>query len=133
MRDETHMTRQGEEERPLGLALRRGWRRQCPACGCGAMLKGYLTVRRTCPACGEELFHHRADDGPSWATLMIAGHLMAPLLYIVYATWRPEPWVMAIGFSLLFISLSLYLLPRIKGAIVGFQWARRLHGFGAAA
>jgi uncharacterized protein (DUF983 family) len=24
----------------------------------------------------------------------------------------------------------LALLPRIKGALVGFQWARRMHGFG---
>ena len=26
--------------------------------------------------------------------------------------------------------LSLWMLPRVKGAIVGFQWARRMHGFG---
>jgi uncharacterized protein (DUF983 family) len=28
------------------------------------------------------------------------------------------------------VALSLFLLPRLKGAIVGFQWARRMHGFG---
>ena len=26
---------------------------------------------------------------------------------------------------------SLLLLPRIKGAFVGLQWARRMHGFGS--
>jgi uncharacterized protein (DUF983 family) len=29
--------------------------------------------------------------------------------------------------------LSLALLPRIKGAFIGFQWARRMHGFGDTA
>jgi uncharacterized protein (DUF983 family) len=26
--------------------------------------------------------------------------------------------------------LSLYLMPRLKGGIVGLQWAKRMHGFG---
>ena len=30
------------------------------------------------------------------------------------------------------VALSLYLLPRLKGAIVGLQWAKRLHGFAEA-
>jgi uncharacterized protein (DUF983 family) len=25
---------------------------------------------------------------------------------------------------------SLLLLPRVKGALVGYQWAMRMHGFG---
>jgi hypothetical protein len=29
--------------------------------------------------------------------------------------------------------MSLWLLPRIKGAIVGLQWAFYMHGFGEAA
>jgi hypothetical protein len=30
----------------------------------------------------------------------------------------------------LIIGLSLWLLPRVKGALVGLQWALRMHGFG---
>jgi len=30
-------------------------------------------------------------------------------------------------------ALSLYLLPRLKGVIVGLQWAKRMHGFGEPA
>ena len=44
-----------------------------PACGEGPLMAGYLTVRDACPACGTELHHHRADDGPAWATILIAG------------------------------------------------------------
>ena len=37
---------------------------------------------------------------------------------------------MLIGFGLGAVVLSLLLLPRIKGGLIGFQWARRMHGFG---
>ncbi|MES2916733.1 MAG: DUF983 domain-containing protein [Pseudomonadota bacterium] len=116
-------------ERPLKPALLRGWRRRCPNCGEGPMLRGYLTVRDACPVCGEELHHHRADDGPAYLTILIVGHLLAPLLLIVYTKFRPEPLVLAVGFTIGTVALSLYLLPRLKGALVALQWANRMHGF----
>ncbi|MEL6680978.1 MAG: DUF983 domain-containing protein, partial [Pseudomonadota bacterium] len=66
-----------------------------------------------------------------WATMLIAGHLMAPLRLFIYETWRPEGWVMGVGLSVVFVILALYLLPRIKGMFVAFQWAKRMHGFGS--
>lgn len=120
------------EERALRPALLRGWQRRCPACGEAALFDGYLTVRKECPACGTDLSHQRADDGPAWATIMIAGHLLAPTMLIVFEAFRPKGWQMAIGFSLFFVLLSLYLLPRIKGCFVAIQWAKRMHGFGDA-
>jgi uncharacterized protein (DUF983 family) len=30
------------------------------------------------------------------------------------------------------VAMSLFLLPRLKGALVAIQWAKRMHGFGAA-
>ena len=80
-------------------------------------MDGYLTVRHACPACGTELHHHRADDGPAWATILITGHLLAPLMLIVYTAFRPEPLAMALGFCVVFVALSLWLLPRLKGAV----------------
>ena len=121
-----------EPPRDARQAMWRGWLRRCPACGEGALLDGYLTVRRACPVCGTELFHHRADDGPAWATILITGHIMAPLMLIVFAAFRPPGWVMALGFSIIFVALSLYLLPRLKGVFVGIQWAKRMHGFAQA-
>lgn len=120
-------------ERDLRTALRRGWGRRCPACGEAALMDGYLTVRDRCPACGTELFHHRADDGPAWATILITGHLLAPLMLLVYSTWRPEALHMALGFCVVFVALSLYLLPRFKGVFVAIQWAKRMGGFGGDA
>lgn len=95
-------------------------------------MRGFLEIRPRCDACGTALHHHRADDGPAWATILITGHLMAPLMLIVFELLRPPGWQMAAGFSLVFILLSLYLLPRLKGVFVGVQWAKRMHGFGGA-
>lgn len=119
------------EDRPLMPALLRGWRRCCPACGAGPILRGYLKVRDTCPSCGQALHHHRADDGPAYLTILIVGHIMAPLLLASFVAWRPDPMVMASVFSVGTVALSLWLLPRLKGALIGVQWAKRMHGFGS--
>ncbi len=121
-----------QSERDLWPAVRRGFRRKCPNCGSGPLMKSYLKVRDTCTVCREDLSHHRADDGPAYLTILIVGHLMAPLLHIVFTTWRPEPLVLFTIFAIGCVTLSLYLLPRLKGAIVAFQWARMMHGFGGA-
>lgn len=118
------------DERPLRPAMLRGWRRRCPACGKGAMLRGYLTVNDSCSNCAEDLSHQRADDGPAYLTILIVGHLMAPLLLWFFMTFRPQPLVLMTVFATGTVVLSLYLLPRIKGAMIGLQWAKRMHGFG---
>ncbi|MEM1232503.1 MAG: DUF983 domain-containing protein [Pseudomonadota bacterium] len=117
-------------ERPLKPALLRGFARRCPNCGKGRLFDGYLTVRHTCTECGQELHHHRADDGPPWLTMLVVGHLMAPLLHIVFVRFRPDPIVLFGIFAVGCVGLSLYLLPRLKGLIIGFQWSRRMYGFG---
>lgn len=116
-------------ERPTMPALVRGFRRKCPNCGNGDMMHSYLKVNDTCASCQEELYHHRADDGPAYLTILLVGHLMAPLLLLVFETWRPEPLILFTIFAVGCTGLSLYLLPRFKGAVVAFQWARRMHGF----
>lgn len=94
------------------------------------MLTGYLKVRDACPVCGEEFSHHRADDGPAYLTILIVGHLLAPIMLWAFVEFRPDPMVLLTILAIGCVTLSLYLLPRLKGAIVGFQWAKRMHGFG---
>ncbi len=108
-----------------------GWKRKCPNCGSGPLLRSYLKVNDSCTVCTQELFHHKADDGPAYLTILIVGHLMAPVMHVAFVTYRPEPLVMFTLLTIGCVALSLYLLPRLKGAIVGLQWARGLGGFGA--
>ncbi len=119
------------QDRPLQPALLRGWRRRCPNCGSGPMLRGYLKVRDNCPVCNEALHHQRADDGPAYLTILIVGHVMAPVILWLFTEYRPDPLVLATVISVGCVALSLYLLPRLKGALVALQWAKRMHGFGA--
>ncbi|MBN7786172.1 DUF983 domain-containing protein [Ponticoccus gilvus] len=114
---------------PLWSALWKGWRCRCPNCGSGPMLTGYLKVRDSCPVCREPLHHHRADDGPAYLTILIVGHIMAPMLHVVFTTFRPEPLTLFTIFAVGCVALSLYLLPRLKGVVVAFQWVRGMHGF----
>lgn len=117
-------------DRPLRAAMVLGWRRLCPNCGSGPMFRGYLKVRENCPICGEALHHQRADDGPAYLTILIVGHVMAPLILFAFNKFRPDPLTLAAVFSVGTVALSLFLLPRLKGALVALQWAKRMHGFG---
>lgn len=121
------------EDRPMKPAIWSGLRRKCPNCGQGHLFSGYLKVADSCPTCREELHHHRADDGPAYLTILVVGHIMAPMLHIIFVNFRPEPLVLATGFTIGCVALSLYLLPRLKGLVVAIQWAKRMHGFGAPA
>ena len=75
--------------------------------------------------------HHRADDGPAYLTILIVGHAAVPFFHLGFKI-DPNPLVVASMMSVGCVALSLYLLPRIKGAIIGLQWAKRLHGFARA-
>ncbi len=121
---------ENDDVRDVRGAMIRGWRRKCPCCGSGPMMKSYLKVRDVCSVCDQRLSHHRADDGPAYLTILIVGHLMAPAIIWAFTEFRPDPMVLATTFTVGCVALSLYLLPRLKGAIVGLQWAKRLYGFG---
>lgn len=117
--------------RALWPALRRGFRRKCPNCGSGPMLHSYLKVNDRCAVCGEELHHHKADDGPAYLTIFIVGKIMITAMHFAFVTFRPDPLILFTIFAVGSVALALYLLPRLKGAVVAFQWARRMGGFGA--
>ena len=118
-----------EGPRDLRRALRRGWRQRCPACGGGPLFDRYLVVRERCAACGERLDRHAADDAPTWLTILVVGHLIAPAMLTVWSTWTPPIWVHWTLWPPLALGLSLVLLPRFKALVVGLQWAKRMAGF----
>ena len=118
------------DARPLGQAMWRGWSCRCPRCGDAPMMEGYLKVRDTCAECGLDLHHHRADDGPPYLTLLIVGHVVGPLMLWAYLRWEPSPLTFILIFSAMAVAMSLWMLPKLKGLIVGVQWANRMGGFG---
>jgi uncharacterized protein (DUF983 family) len=127
--DQDQLPQVAVEERPLWRSVGRGWRRKCPNCGSGPLLRSYLKLNKTCTVCQQDFRHAKAEDGPAYLTILFVGHLMAPSLHWVFVTWRPEPMTLFTIFAVGCVGLSLYLLPRLKGAIVGYQWARHMYGF----
>jgi uncharacterized protein (DUF983 family) len=125
------MTTQTSERRDLGLAVRRGLLGRCPNCGEGRMFRAYLKVVDACPVCREDLSQQRADDAPPYITMLIVGHFIIAGVLAADDFWPNSSLLVgAIVWSLLAIGSSLLLLPRVKGALVGYQWAMRMHGFG---
>jgi uncharacterized protein (DUF983 family) len=110
-------------------ALLRGFRGRCPNCGEGRMFRAFLKVADCCPQCGEELHHHRADDAPAYFVILITGHVVLPLALLVETSFSPPDWVHWALWLPLTLGMALGLLQPIKGAIVGWQWAHRMHGF----
>lgn len=116
-------------DRPLLQSIMRGSRGKCPSCGAGKLFRKYLKIADQCQHCSEELHHHRADDAPPYFTIFIVGHILVPLALAVERYWHPAMFIhMAIWLPLA-VLLTLVLLPIVKGAVVGLQWALRMHGF----
>ena len=120
------------EQRSVGRAMLNGALLRCPHCGKGHMFRSYLKVADKCEVCGEELYHHRADDFPPYLTIVLVGHIIIFAMLELMMHVELEPWVYLVTLGPLSIILPLIMLPSIKGAIVGLQWANRMHGFDAA-
>lgn len=119
-------------ERDTWQALQRGFHQTCPACGDGSLYKSYLKVADACPKCGEELHHQRADDAPAYFTMFIVGHIIVGAVMTIESNFEPPLWAHALFWPPLILATTLWLLPRIKGTLIGLQWAKRMHGFDAA-
>ncbi len=68
---------------PLSTVLGRGLRCRCPNCGEGPLFEGYLTVTLVCRSCGAPLGLARADDLPPYLTILLVGHIVVPLLFLL--------------------------------------------------
>lgn len=110
-------------------AMTKGAKCRCPNCGEGKLFRAYLKVNDACPACGEQFSGHRADDLPPYVAIIIVGHLIIGLMMELEAFAPQAPWVYLATLVPMALILPLVMLPSIKGAIVGLQWANYMHGF----
>jgi uncharacterized protein (DUF983 family) len=113
-------------ERDWRPALLRGWTGRCPSCGARTLFTAWLKMAPTCGDCRTGLDPYRADDVPAYFVIFIVGHIVVPLVLMVEKTWEPALWVHAALWMPLSIGLSLWLLPRVKGAVIGLLWALRV-------
>ena len=117
------------EKRDVWTAMKRGFRGRCPRCGEGKLFRAFLKVDDHCSACQLDFTPHRADDLPAYLVIVIVGHIIVPMILWIETDYSPPvPLQLAIYLPLTLI-LSLVLLQPVKGAVVGVQWALRMHGF----
>jgi len=100
-------------------AIGRGLRGLCPACGKSPIFSGFLRVVPECAVCGAPLGLARADDAPPYLTILLTGHIIVPLLFIVDRMGEPPTWLMSAIFLPLTFFVALGLLRPIKGGTVG--------------
>ena len=116
--------------RPVFPAMQRGFLGKCPHCGKGRLFRAFLKTVDRCPECGEEIMHHRADDLPAYLVIAIVGHIVIGAFMGVEASTNWSSWTHLGIWVPATVVMSLALIGPIKGAVVGLQWALRMHGFG---
>jgi uncharacterized protein (DUF983 family) len=117
------------EKRDVWTSIKRGFRGRCPRCGEGKLFRAFLKVDNNCSVCGLDFTPHRADDLPAYLVIVIVGHIVVPTALMVETNYSP-PVALQLAVYLPFtLVASLLLLQPVKGAVVGIQWALRMHGF----
>jgi uncharacterized protein (DUF983 family) len=117
------------EKRDVWTALRRGFRGRCPRCGEGKLFRAFLKTAEQCSVCGQNFTGHQADDLPAYLVIIIMGHIVVPLALFIETNYAPPVALQLSIYLPLTLFGSLALLQPVKGAVVGLQWALRMHGF----
>jgi len=116
-------------KRDVWTAMGRGFKCRCPRCGQGKLFRAFLKTADSCSVCGQDFTGHRADDLPAYLVIVIVGHIVVPIVLWVETNYSPSIALqLAIYLPITLVS-SLLLLQPVKGAVVGLQWAFRMHGF----
>src|SRR6202789_3336525 len=105
----------------LAAEVGRGLRCRCPVCGEGKIFDGFLKVAAHCEVCDAPLGLARADDAPPYFTILIVGHIVIPLLFIVDRSEELPILRMSAIFLPLTLALTLGLIRPIKGGTVGLM------------
>ena len=103
------------------VLIKRGFLKKCPHCGKSPIFHKYVKTFKKCKNCGIALSDYKSDDGPAYITIFIVGHILIPLILLAEKYFSPPILSQMIVWPIVTILLSLWLLPRIKGAFIGIQ------------
>jgi uncharacterized protein (DUF983 family) len=116
-------------KRDVWTSIKRGFRGRCPRCGEGKLFRAFLKVDNNCSVCGLDFTPHRADDLPAYLVIIIVGHIVVPMALMIETNYAPPVALQLAIYLPITLVASLLLLQPVKGAVVGMQWALRMHGF----
>jgi uncharacterized protein (DUF983 family) len=115
----------GLEEITMREAAKRGILGRCPCCGKGQLFARYLKQVDSCVSCGELFSGLRTDDVAPWVTIIVVGHIFLPLAFMIDLAQVMPLWAELAVWSGVFAALSMVLLPRAKGMMLGVLWQTR--------
>lgn len=110
-------------------AIWRGIAGTCPRCGSAPLFRSWLKPLPQCPACAVDWTPQRADDFPAYISILLTGHLLAPVIIALVLDWDLGPGALAAIILPLTVALMLGLLQPAKGAVIALQWWHGLNGF----
>ena len=103
------------------ILMKRGFNKICPQCAGSPIFKKYIKTYNKCKKCGLKLSDYKSDDGPAYITIFIVGHILIPIILLIEKYFSPPILSQMILWPIITIAMSLWLLPRIKGAFIGIQ------------
>jgi len=103
---------------PMTTAVGRGLLGRCPK---AHLFNGFLHVASECRDCDAPLGLARADDAPSYFTILITGRTVIPLMFVVDRMGEPPIWVMTAIFLPSTFFMAVGLLRPIKGGAVSLM------------
>jgi uncharacterized protein (DUF983 family) len=110
-------------------AIGRGIRFRCPRCGDAHLFARFLKPMAFCPACAQDWRYQRADDFPAYISMLVTGHILAPLIIGLELAFAPPVQVLATVVVALATVMMVGLLQPAKGAVIAVQWWTGMHGF----
>jgi uncharacterized protein (DUF983 family) len=112
-------------ERPaIRTALLRGWRRQCPRCGRGAIFKKWLSVNEQCAECGWKFLR---DQGDLWGYLLLVDRALFifPIIVVLFFGLYDPNSVWYYVFLLGVVALLIGTMPNRNGLCIGLDYIIR--------
>lgn len=100
----------------------RGLRLRCPQCGARSLFHAYLKLSQACPRCGADFSNAETADVAPYVTVFIIGLIVTPLALVTTMYFHITSDLVLIAFLAGALTLTLWLLPRIKGMLAALLW-----------
>ncbi|MFA5122656.1 DUF983 domain-containing protein [Zavarzinia sp.] len=97
---------------------------RCPRCGQGPLFKGLLALRDKCPSCGLDYSAIDTGDGPAVFVILILGAIVTGGALWLELKYEPPMWVHLIIWLPIILIGSIYMLRRIKTALIHQQYRK---------
>lgn len=102
-------------------SIGRGLRGRCPRCGQAKLFAQFLKPV-ACENCLADWTGARADDFPAYISILVSGHLLAPIVIALGSSGRLSIAMMIAIILPLAALLTIGLLQPAKGAVIALQW-----------